>query len=658
MPEGQPMLSTISPSGAWTGTAGSGFVAAPADPVRTTAKPVCRLLVPPNQYFTDELTVGVIAAANHNGSLLANLGLVKVVAHFEGASVDIMAPSFHTFADANGKPVTYFGWWVSLKKPVGVAGHANLYFEAVPKDATMQHRVMGPYQFSPQAALHDRYYTIQPSLPNDIPNGRFMDFNQLFYNMANNASLRGQNPHVQILEAGTYDLPTWMGTYQGQGYLTIEADVPVTIGRASSGLMRPRWDGIHFKGENITLDMVNIQQLYHEGSARRHWLDGITITDSAGNYYLVNKGQKISTGVRYGGIFTECDISNVQDYCNGSTLVRGCHIHDGCRDVMSDATCMVDNTITNWTSKEWREEVPALSVQYTGAGATATLALSGANDAISRTFTAKVGGVSVGTYVVVNNNPAGNYDVSDVVAWLNGLTDWTATTLDDTRRATALGKAGSAGAAFGDTDVKTAPLTLIAMFDQHSDLWQSGTSLDNIVMWGLRCWDMGTQNIYMGSASGMRDVLVANNSFHLDPTNPEATVIFHQLSGAQSHFMVAHNSSANQAMYLRVDITGSFKYNPDGYCLMSNNVFPGFVVSGTPDADLVMADNHMHGGAGIPDGATGTTTGGTAASLFADAANGDFTPAGELLTNLKVPILKIDLVGSDRGATAAAGALR
>lgn len=67
-------------------------------------------MVPPNQAFTDELLVGVYAAANNNGSLLDNMGIEKVVLHYEGATSEILSPSFATFADANGQPVTYFGW--------------------------------------------------------------------------------------------------------------------------------------------------------------------------------------------------------------------------------------------------------------------------------------------------------------------------------------------------------------------------------------------------------------------------------------------------------------------------------------------------------------------------------------------------------------------
>ena len=48
--------------------AASGFASLPSDPVRITAKPAARLLIPPGQYFTRKLNVGVAAAANDGGT--------------------------------------------------------------------------------------------------------------------------------------------------------------------------------------------------------------------------------------------------------------------------------------------------------------------------------------------------------------------------------------------------------------------------------------------------------------------------------------------------------------------------------------------------------------------------------------------------------------
>ncbi|PEQ10476.1 hypothetical protein B2G71_22220 [Novosphingobium sp. PC22D] len=272
------------PSSNWNGTAGSGFAAAPADPPRTAAKPAMRLLVPPNQYYNNEIVVGVVAAANFNGSLRDNLGTEKVVAHFEGSSVSITSASFRAIVDSNGKLVAYFGWWVCLVNR-GLHGHANLYSEAIPKDASMQSRVIGPYQFSPAAVLHDYDLTIEPSQA-QVVGSRYQTLPPA---IAYLKSVNAQNPRIMIKEAGNYDVTFTAPTYTGNGWLTIEADVPVNLKRATldpvdnNNVFRCRYNGIRFKGENITFDMVSHSAIWTETATpqRYHWLDGCRVTNSA-----------------------------------------------------------------------------------------------------------------------------------------------------------------------------------------------------------------------------------------------------------------------------------------------------------------------------------------------------------------------------------------
>ncbi len=62
--------------------------------------------------------------------------------------------------------------------------------------------------------------------------------------------------------------------------------------------------------------------------------------------------------------------------------------------------------------------------------------------------------------------------------------------------------------------------------------------------------------------------------------------------------------------------------------------------TGAADADLVIKNNHLFSGATAPAGnSSGTTIGGTEATLFVDAGSGNFTPQGALLDNPKAPVL-------------------
>ena len=655
-------VAALRPSSQWNGTAGSGFAGSPpVDPARTTAKPACRLIVPPNQYFTDELVVGVWAGANNQGSLLDDLGLERVIVHCEGERFAIEAPTFYLFEDPAGKVVRYFGWWAVLQHP-GSHGHAHVYFEAVPKNPAMQSRVIGPYQFSPQPAVHDFQLEIAPSQA-AVTGSSYQTF-QAAMNYLRTAG--AQNPRITVIEAGNYDFAGIAGVYSGQGYCTIDASVPITIKKpgfsaGAASLIRCGYDGLWFRGPNITFDFRYAAYIYHENAANRdHVFEGVNFTDSGGRYYTYMLGQKPTLYIaRDKPWYLECNIGVIQNPCANANLVRGCTLHGGNGDVASGALCVIGNTIRDWTSEEWRTPLPALTVQYSGAGASATLELLGGNEAGTRTFTAKVAGSTVGTFTVLSSDAAftanTNYTVANVAAWLNGLSGWTATVLDNTRRATSLGKAGTSGTAFGATNVKTSALTLATMFDQHVDLWAlSSASNQNVIFADNLCHNYLAQSVYLSPPDGGFDIMVVNNCFDLDQTDIDFGPMFSQLGNVCQHVVVAHNSWSNQHLLLRSDAG----YNPDTYCLIANNVAPRIAwQAGGSDADMTIRDNHLFDGASIPAGATGTTIGGTKASLFIDPANGDFRPQGAWLGVLKNPSLRYDRLGAARPAPALLGAL-
>ncbi len=120
-----------------------------------------------------------------------------------------------------------------------------------------------------------------------------------------------------------------------------------------------------------------------------------------------------------------------------------------------------------------------------------------------------------------------------------------------------------------------------------------------------------------------------------------------------SHVVIAHNTLANQTLTIRN--TGSTNVF-DSYCVISSNVMQALGAT-VPPANIVAADNHLFAGAGDPAWDTGTVISGTLDSLYVDQAAGDYTPAGELLTDLKAPRVKYDQNKVARGATATVGAL-
>jgi len=655
-------VTTLLPSQDWDGTAGSGYQAnVPVDPERVSAKPVCRLLTPPNQYFSEELVVGVWAGANHSGSMLDDLGIETVIAHCEGQTFEINAPSFFLQEDANGNLQRYLGWYVVLQHP-GTDGHMEVYFEAVPKDPSMQNRVVGPFQFSPQTQVHD--YEIEVAeTPSEVVGVRYKTLVSALNYLT---SVGAQNPLVTITESFSGDIGIGNLYLGGEGYCTIVATQPVTFRKSglslgAAALFRPRVNGLWFKGANITFDFHYASAIYHEpGSDRQHVFDGVTFTDSGGRYYTYLGGSKpilyISRGNPW---FMECSISAIQDACQNASLVRGCQLTGGNRDVASAARCVIGNTISDWSSDEWREEYDALSLQYTGSASSATIELSGGNEASSRTLTAREDGVEVATFTIERSEAAfsanSNYTIANVASWLNSLVGWSASVLDNSRRAAALSVPNNQGAAFPATDAKSAPLRLVTMFDEHADLWaHNAASSENIVFADNACFNNVVQSVFPAPPvpTPLKDCIIINNAFDLDESSPDFGLLISQVLAPCSHVVLAHNTWSNQILALRSDTT----FNPDTYCLVANNVAPAIVWGAAADNDLAITNNHLFAGASTPSSSTGTVVGGTKESLLQAPSSGDFTPLGDLLASPKPPTVRFDIFGIARGIPVANGA--
>ncbi|MCY1670479.1 hypothetical protein OVA07_05575 [Novosphingobium sp. SL115] len=663
----------LAPSALWTGVAGSGFTSIPVDPPRTTAKPAVRLIVPPFQWYTDELLVGVYAVANNGGSLTDSMGLETVIVHCEGTRTFIKEPTIQTFADANGNPVSYFGWWARLRHD-GRNGNAHVYFEAVPKDSTMQRRVIGPYQFSPKAAKYSHQITVAAT-PAEVAGSRYKTLSAAYnYLKSQNAT----NPLVTITEAGDYDSGSvangWVNGSHINGYVHLTATAPVSLvksppaANADPVAHRPGVP-LHLYGANVTLDFNYAAELWHSDSiGRNHWLDGISLTNSHGRYDLYRKTGRNQLGWLLRGQnapsdgtwVTECSFTNLWNSAMNTALVRGCTFNTCWSDLADHSLCFIDNRIDDFDSTAYSAHLPSLSLTYTGTGTTATIERGGGN-----VFTAKVNGATIGTFTATSTLAgwiAGtNYNVSDFVSWINGLgTDWSATLLDDTRAAWTLVPNGAnyVPGSWPAMNVKNTTVTLATTFDVHADWWQKqdGPVLQNII-----CANNVTTN-FVGAIfliGDLEDAVFINNAWHCKDVWG-----FGNRSAARSqqgdylrHFVFAHNTAVNQRFWLRNNIP-AIPFDADGYCLWANNVLESFEWVGTPDHDILVADNHIYDGYAIPAaGASGTTQGGNITNLFVDPAQGNFMPTGSLLDNTKPPRITYDQKKRARAGSCAVGAV-
>ncbi|WP_152432959.1 hypothetical protein [Erythrobacter sp. THAF29] len=676
----------MTPAPAWTGTAGSGFSVLPSDPVRTTAKPVARLLTPPNQFFSDACEVGVLAFANDGNASLVG-GITEVIFHYEGTQVSVPAVSFREKTRHDGSTYQCLGYWVDLAHTGD--GDAHLYVEVIPTDPAQQSRVLGPYSFHPQRyddgqggfTPHDYRLEIAPSLA-EIAGQRYKNiFNATQW-------LRGQSPRNPLLTFTEIDGGTPSGNYEMQpeystvfldGHLHLKADVPVTLGKGETydptgasgwngnNVLRTRMGGLWVHGPNISADLSDAATgFYHESpSQTAHVFERVRFFNSKGRASLWLKGQWPTSYVaRDKSYFLECKTEDIQNPFNNASLARGCDVADGFADVMSSAYCATYCRISSTHSEDWRTPVDAIAISYSGSNANPRLSLSGGNE-VTRNLTLATDAGAEGTFQVRNSvsdfNADTNYTVQNVVDWINGQAGWNATLLDNTRRATALShfSAATLGGSFTDLDVSQ-PVTLHTVFDLHNDF--CAVDHDNSIF----AYNSGKGSMMPWITVGdtaLRDVAIVGNAYsNSEPLAATYAVNLAQLptstigrtSGGTSlsNVMVVHNTLSNQNLVLR---NGGIDSDP--YCIVVANSMLDADAENV-DTDLVFKDNHLHGGyaSAVPQ-TIGETSGGTAATLYADEQNGNFSPKDELIAQPKRKALEFDILGRARRPNSSAGAI-
>ncbi len=664
----------LEPADEWTGTAGSGFSFVPSDPVRTTAKPACRLLVPPDQFFTDELIVGVAAAANNQSSMRERLGLSHVTFHLEGNTQEVSQPSYREFPDANGNPVSYLGWWATIKKPASKTGAMELYVEAVPSDTTMQSRVTGPHRFHAADVLHDLELEIAPLQP-AITGQRYPTMRDAMLFIRSQAAA---NPRVTITQDDA-SLASWTNIYPfytPDGYVTIEASVPVTFrksGLATDATITTNQrivagiDGLWFKGSNITFDFEYLSEISNH-AIKDNVFDGVTMTNGSalGRDNPWRKGPRpIAFQLRGKPWCLELNASELPNVCYEASLVRGGTFTRLGQDIFPECRCIVGTYVSDHNDQAFNDEQAAFNVTYSGGEAVATLAREGAVDPASVDYVLTLGsaqhrfnvGNSVGHYAGTSGD---GYTMQDVVNWLNGFTGVTAILDSDKWRASAGTLPTLRAQGFPATDIKDTVLQIYTAFDRHGDWFQQriASVSENIIAYDNIAINLQTQNLFIASTADARDFLFFNNAFWNDPqASPyfDHEIVTSQLGNtgsAHSHVVIAHCTNANQGLLIRTDISG---FEMDSYCLIANNTCIRLDFAGAVDADPSIKGNHVHSGENIA-GLDGTS-GGDELSLFTDAAAGDFAPQGSLAANLNSAVVALDLNRSLRVNNTAAGAV-
>ncbi len=706
-----PVAGRLTPSAQWTGVAGSGFASAPVDPVRTTAKPALRLIVPDNQHFTSTLDVIVVAAANDSGTLGADWGILNVRFHYEGNSETISAPAWHSVSTERG-PRMYFGWKATLSKPATTRGSAQLYIEATAKDATMQKRVMGPYLFSPVNSLHDLALAIAPSQP-VIAGSRYQTLHAaIAYARTQNA----QNPLFTATEAGVYtpDGPTIAPAARNiTGRYTFRASVPdVTFGKSPDYVytgddltrkidsQQTWW---HVAGSNITIDMKNASNLASPVLDRApfHWIDGarVTSSDPRGKNELHRGRPPLRQAQLFEGQcwLTEVVMDRVSTPFYNLALARGCVGTDIAQDIFSNSLCVVHCSVSDHDQTFFNADTPAFTVVYSGAETTATLARNGSNLGFSTTtipglwtavigsttYTFDTGQASVDYY---NGTPPGGYNgasaiggytAGDVIDWLNTLPDVTATLTPGFERdeliAAALSLPGIKGQGFGPGAAQPGNITPLNMrissqivwnINTHGDFYQHAAGrLENVIMAFTTGHELHTQPVFLSpilksGVASTRDVFFIGVSHCNDETISDDF----DFSGSTSsfkraqelgHVVFAHCTFANSGM-----LVNTAEFVDEGYSLITNCSFERFVwLDDVPLAGMTIQNSGMHDEAITPSGLSNVFKLGSNETLYPGRLTGDFAPSALARTVGFPPVIASDASQTEFPALAAVGAV-
>ena len=666
----------LSPAAKYDGTAGSGFTALPNDPARTTAKPWLHMIVPPRQRFTDTLEVVFFAGALHSGSLMDNLGLSHVRVYFEGAEFDIAAPSLRAFSRPDGSTYLCHCWSAQLTRPSGVTGDAHLYAEAVPSDPLMQSRIIGPFLFSMADTLHDAVIEIAPSLP--VATGqRYQDVNAA----AEFCRIQGfSNPLLQITQSGTYALASWNG-YRPKNHITVEATVQGVEFAGTPGWSYRPPNLSCFTNEvwwkNVTFEFENVNNYAGTGgNSEQPVFERCTFRNSAGREQLWAGTAARQVGYSLSGkpFFLECEISNLHNVFNNASLARGCVVERTTGDFSQGGKCIIGCKLSDHDPRHARNDFTALTIKYTGPEPVATVSIPGGSDWNNRVITLSDGVVPPLTFILRNDEAAFiaasmpgfdpvasgyGYFNRDLATWIEAQTNWDATLVDDTHRATSLSMAGRAGLGFTPVDAAASPLVLVNCFDFHADIYQQVGAAENIVFADNFCTDVLGQDIFIGAAQ-FKDAYFANNLIanvfavetYWDWQQGNSTT-----GGESSHVVIAHNTMPTQRFTVPMQ-TGT-SYAPDEFCIVANNAF--YQVSGgsgsTVDLDVTITSNAIWSSALDHGEALDPIKGGDKDSWFAGFDSGDFTLAGELVVNPRTPLVAFDVRGEARAALAPVGAL-
>lgn len=660
----EPSLPNPTPSADWDGTPGSGFNSPPNDPVRTNAKPALHLIEPPRQRFATALTVGAMAMANNNGTLIGGVAAVRF--YFENDTpVEVTVPTFRTLTREDGSIYSCLGYWVDLQKPIGIEGEALLYVEALPADASMQARVIGPFSFFPALTVYDFQATIGANGEN---------YATISDAIAGARSVGANHPRFVLTDNVDYRVANGGPAYVPDGYIRLEPAEDVTARLTFAPGREGPWDPNvgRFWLEGLSINLDTIASIKTQGEAG-HVLRRCRAERTGGRQLWFKNTPPDSHFVEGPAYLLECYTDGVYEVGDANALMRGNINERGFGDITDGCPATLYNTFHDW---DWLDIAPTdiarMSISYFGNGSSVTLSRtfqrSGPQPNRYRMFDLKVDGQTVLVFeawqfwsrfaepvtVTGGSSPrVRGYEVQHFVDAVNSLPDFAASLENNEVAARALNLQGSTdNADFADTQIISGngSYDLIADIDLHGG-GISGNSGENRFHLFDRFTDFNVDLLWNYSQDpGYADVIIAGCI--LDQGGDDLVGTNNLIANAYSHVVFVHNTVRGQRIFLG-EANGSTSW--DGYCLFSNNAAPT-LGDNSSENHLAGANNHVELGTILSPSFAGTIVSGSTATWYPDASSQDFTPSGELAANPKPPTMTYRSDGQIRSNPSVVGA--
>lgn len=666
VPGAPPVVSKLSPSAGWNGTAGSGFGGAyETEPTPSTgtrdrtdpAMPFAALEHGDREAFLSDYVISV--------SAFAAGGISAVRFHMEGTHVDVASITARTMVGGDGVERTMWGYHVTVDYAAfSTDGWARYYVEAIPTDPLKASRILGPFEIKRKtgASIYDATFTFGPS-------GTYATFNAAVDAVR---SASGDHYNLVPVESHTWTPVTFNFARNVRGVIDVTPGpgVTFTIAKATEGYVtvRPRVGCIRWN-KGVVFDVKYIGGFTSDAGHNPMWFNGCEIYSSAGQDELPGStGLDTAKTMRASYLMSAQWLTEVywHDTTRGpiyNQLVRNCRVENITEDSLSISSGLkwvltYGNTVEHNTSSGLRDNIDAITVSYSGASSTATVSTAGNVDTSGRTFILRENGTVVKTIAISTTVGSGVYTMDDLVASIAAQAGWTATTVNNDRRAASIG--GVPGVT--NLNAKSVTATVGAGFDVHSDTFQLPASAhsENFQVINNICWDLAQNQYFFPSVQtspyDLCDGCFINNagSLGIDISGSKS-----QYSGPHSHIISWFNTLVGEDLVLRAD-ANYLRWVPDGNCSFYGNVYQRMEYSGAsaPSDVVEIAYNHIIDGA-PPAGAlvANNTTGGTSTGLFVDHPAGDFTPKGALLTDLIPSRILFDAKGVPRGANTVKGAV-